>query len=493
MKDADQFSKRQKEVIELLLQGKGNKQIALALGISERTVEFHLKNVYDKLQVSSARGAILQLGKSTVLENTEKLGESTIEMDSESDDNVDKPISRRLTMKSLFSIIVSSLLVTLLVSRYERPNDTATPSAQSNLSVEITQGITLPVPHTRHTATRLLNGRILLVGGYSGADVSLVEVDLFNPMTGEISPAAPLHTPRHDHSATLLRDGRVLVVGGYNPQQQWLTDAEVYDPLKDTWTVVLPLYSHGVAHTATLLKDGRVLVVGGGIGGGVCTERAEIFDPKTNSWTEAPSLPAQRNGHTADLLNDGRVLIAAGVNPIGLTVGGDAFLYDPKANNWTVTAPMVTQRANAGSVQLKDGRILVAGGIAADGSPVWHMLANAEIYDPASNTWGAAASLSEARHAYVLTLLPNGQILAVGGTRDHDSNWSEGSFVREVEVYDPNANGWQIAGEIPQPGAFAAAALFHDGRLWVTGGYAGPYGMTILQDTWIITPIHTQP
>jgi N-acetylneuraminic acid mutarotase len=446
------------------------------------------------LVVSPARAAILQLGKSTVLETTKKPGESTIETGSEFNENDIKSIFRRISMKSLFSIIVSSLLVTLVFSHmYKSPNGTATLPSQSRLRVEITQGITLPVPHTRHTVTRLLNGRILLVGGYSGESGSLAEVDLFDPMNGSIIPVATLHTARHDHSATLLRDARVLVVGGYNPQQGWLADAEVYDPFTDTWTVVPPLYSHGVGHTATLLKDGRVLVVGGGISSGVCTERAEIFDPQTNSWIEAPSLPAQRNGHTANLFNDGRVLIAGGVNATGLTIGGDAFLYDPKANNWTVTTPMVKQRAYAGSVQLKDGRVLVAGGIAADGSSVWHMIANTEIYDPASNTWSATASLSDARYAYILSPLPDGQVLAVGGTRDHDSNWGESSFVREVEVYDPNANGWQTVGEIPQPGAFAAAALFHDGHLWVTGGYDGPSGQSISQATWIIAPIHSQP
>jgi N-acetylneuraminic acid mutarotase len=397
-------------------------------------------------------------------------------------------------MKSLFSLIVCSLLITVVSSlMYKSPIGSAMLSSQPKLTSTIAPGITLPVPRARHTTTRLLNGRILVVGGFSGENMSLTDVDLFNPMDGSITPVASLHTPRHDHTATLLRDGRVLVVGGYNPQQQWLTDAEVYDPANNTWAVIPPLYSHGTAHTATLLRDGRVLVVGGGIGSGVCTERAEIFDPQTNSWNEAPSLPAQRNGHTADLLNDGRVLIAGGVNAIGLTVGGDAFLYDPNANTWTVTAPMVTQRANAGSVQLKDGRVLVAGGIAADGSPVWHMIANAEIYDPASNTWAATASLSEARHAYILTLLPNGQVLAVGGARDYDGNWSESSFVREVEAYDPKANNWQTVGEIPQPGAFAAAAQFYDGRLWVTGGYASQAGTTILQATWIIAASHIQP
>jgi len=39
------LSRREEEVVDLLLQGKSNKQIALALHISERTVEFHLKNI----------------------------------------------------------------------------------------------------------------------------------------------------------------------------------------------------------------------------------------------------------------------------------------------------------------------------------------------------------------------------------------------------------------------------------------------------------------
>ncbi|HLO28007.1 MAG TPA: LuxR C-terminal-related transcriptional regulator [Anaerolineales bacterium] len=55
-----QFSSREKEVVELLLQGKSIKQIALVLGISERTAEYHLKNVYKKLQVNSRTAAVLR-------------------------------------------------------------------------------------------------------------------------------------------------------------------------------------------------------------------------------------------------------------------------------------------------------------------------------------------------------------------------------------------------------------------------------------------------
>jgi DNA-binding CsgD family transcriptional regulator len=60
-----QLSKREIEVLELVLQGNSNKQIALSLHITVRTVEFHLKNIYAKFQVSSRIELILKLGHAT--------------------------------------------------------------------------------------------------------------------------------------------------------------------------------------------------------------------------------------------------------------------------------------------------------------------------------------------------------------------------------------------------------------------------------------------
>jgi len=76
------LSKREGEVVQLLLQGKSNKQIAMALEIAETTVEFHLKNIYTKLQVNSRAEAILKLGKSMRL-IAENLGKTGVERESE--------------------------------------------------------------------------------------------------------------------------------------------------------------------------------------------------------------------------------------------------------------------------------------------------------------------------------------------------------------------------------------------------------------------------
>lgn len=116
MNDNGLFSEREKEVTELLLQGKSNKQIALALGISASTVEYHLKNVYKKLQVNSRIEAVLLLGKSIGSNITSNLGKSTVEMNGENAENSIQPISTwRNPMNKKFAIIGGSLLTTAVI------------------------------------------------------------------------------------------------------------------------------------------------------------------------------------------------------------------------------------------------------------------------------------------------------------------------------------------------------------------------------------------
>lgn len=73
----DIYSPREKDVIRLLMLGKSNKQIARALGISERTVEFHLNNIFEKTGVGSRVELILKLGESTGVSTSQPV-ESTV-------------------------------------------------------------------------------------------------------------------------------------------------------------------------------------------------------------------------------------------------------------------------------------------------------------------------------------------------------------------------------------------------------------------------------
>ena len=62
-------------------------------------------------------------------------------------------------------------------------------------------------PH--HTATLLLNGKVLITGG--GSD-SARSAELYEPVTGRFTRTGDMTTGRDGHSATLLPDGRVLIV-----------------------------------------------------------------------------------------------------------------------------------------------------------------------------------------------------------------------------------------------------------------------------------------
>lgn len=72
------LSARETEVVSQLLLGKSNKQIALALGITVRTVEFHLHNIYTIHAVQSRVELLLHLGRSTGRLPALGLGDSAV-------------------------------------------------------------------------------------------------------------------------------------------------------------------------------------------------------------------------------------------------------------------------------------------------------------------------------------------------------------------------------------------------------------------------------
>ena len=116
------LSNREWEVVKLLLQGKSNKLIASSLGISNRTVEFHLKNIYAKFQVRSRVELILKLGNATVWLETEKPGRSTVDGKGEVAENRDRLDSRMgwaTSFRDSVSIIGKELeMKSLLISKH---------------------------------------------------------------------------------------------------------------------------------------------------------------------------------------------------------------------------------------------------------------------------------------------------------------------------------------------------------------------------------------
>jgi DNA-binding CsgD family transcriptional regulator len=58
-----QFTAREQEILALVLKGDSNKEIAQALELTSRTVEYHLSKIYAKLGVASRIEAVIKLSE----------------------------------------------------------------------------------------------------------------------------------------------------------------------------------------------------------------------------------------------------------------------------------------------------------------------------------------------------------------------------------------------------------------------------------------------
>lgn len=64
MLNSQVLTRRETEVMGLVIQGDQNKGIARKLGISENTVESHLKHIYEKLNARSRiQAALIYVGR----------------------------------------------------------------------------------------------------------------------------------------------------------------------------------------------------------------------------------------------------------------------------------------------------------------------------------------------------------------------------------------------------------------------------------------------
>ena len=52
------LTSREQEILQQMVQGRIKKEIAVQVGVSIHTVNTHMRNIYDKLQVNTVNGAV---------------------------------------------------------------------------------------------------------------------------------------------------------------------------------------------------------------------------------------------------------------------------------------------------------------------------------------------------------------------------------------------------------------------------------------------------
>jgi galactose oxidase-like protein/Kelch motif protein len=309
-------------------------------------------------------------------------------------------------------------------------------------------------PRTGHTATLLLDGRVLVVGGgaaVAGAD-DRTSAELYDPATGRWASTGSMATPRIDSSATLLADGKVLVAGG-SGNTGTPTSAELYDPVTGTWSPTGSMVAPSESRTAVRLLDGKVLVVD-------TSGPSELYDPISGTWTATGKMVSGTAGPGATLLRDGKVLV--------VDTRGPSELYDPISRAWNATGKMITPTCACTATLLPDGNVLVAGGTKRPGGT--DLLATAELYDPLTGAWSATQGMVAARVGHAAVLLPDGKVLVAGGTGSEQPG-AGAPWLTSAELYDPGTGTWASTASMATPRGYGlSATLLADGKVLVAGG-----------------------
>jgi len=356
------------------------------------------------------------------------------------------------------------------------------PSPPGRVANTLSPTGSLQHPRASHTASLLADGTVLVAGGFAGSGFELrpySSTELFDPASGTFLPGPEMTMARSGHAAVTLGDGRILLVGGWSGSSGVTNTAEIYNPATRQFSRGGSMAAARGECTASLLQDGKVLVTGGVDHSEQALASAEIFDPRSNSFSSVASMSVPRSQHTATVLRDGSVLIIGGgsCDCPSRTVWRTAEVYDPSAGKFLPVASLSEARYKHTAVPLAEGKVLVAGG--SDTRDWRGLLSSAELYDPTSRSFDGLPSMKASRFKFphAAVCLQSGDVFIAGGAAFPELFRSkERTFVKAAERFDAARY-------------FASATLLGDGRVLVVGGYSqGASGFAATSRAWVYHP-----
>ncbi len=396
------ISERELSVLERLVDGSTNREIARDLDISPNTVKVHLRNIFTKLEVSSRTEAVtvaLQQGILSDLVGGDGTGKQVtegVEGVSEKEEKAGNEgvISSVLTLNRatrFWRILTITLVavIALLLGIVIRSglNSQGNQSENSNgLDEEIITEE--PIGDTNWLKARSLLGArgnmavatigldLYQIGGEVEAGIVSL-VDVFDTSNHEWRSAASKPTAVTEATAAVLF-GEIYVPGGQLADDNPTSVVEVYSPANDAWRQITPLPKPLAG--ALALSDGGLLYIFGGWDGQEFVADSYVYDPGIDEWQELPSMKSARAYAVgAALVN--KLFIVGGFDGTGEL--NSCEYYDIVEAGWFSCPPMEEARAGAGAAVLGNKLIFVLGG--ESDSPVL----NGEVYDVDNDSWQA--------------------------------------------------------------------------------------------------------
>ena len=237
-----------------------------------------------------------------------------------------------------------------------------------------------------------------------------------------------MHTPRWYPTVVALPDGRQVVMGGQVVKGVMATLSEVYNPANNTWTELPGLAEAktlGLYPRAILAPNGKIFVVKNG------SNKSAYMNVDTQTWTTVGKAPPAPGGGGMVMYDNGKILIFAVSSN-----ASDSYVIDLNAPNpaWRKVGSLQFRRKKFSTVVLPDGRVMAIGGSTDGQGDESHAVLTPEIWDPKTEVWSTVPNIAVARmyHSNAI-LLPSGQVLSAGGGRA--PGWTDH---QNAQLYSPD-------------------------------------------------------
>ena len=338
----------------------------------------------------------------------------------------------------------------------------------------------------------LADGRLLVAGGhYSNGNVA-------NAQTQAATFPSDVLTNNRGNGYVGLREVNIFnYKGNLNSNQTgyvWQTSANIVGQPVPT----LPAMNYRRWYpTNTTLSDGKVVVTSGqewaDAAGNSVQGPPEVYNPITNSWQvlngaarQLPLYPWMFLAPDGRVFNAGPNPDAKFLNPTAAAIGTTA------AGTWDGTTYNTRSglvREYGTAVMYAPGKVLILGGAASSG--ITNTTELIDLNTPGTAAFRTAAPMLFPRTHVNATILPDGSVLATGGSKAPTS--SDDAAVLHAELWRPPGKytpggTWTLLNEMSVPRLYhATAVLLPDATVLTAGGGEGA-GYTSHPDYQIFTP-----
>jgi hypothetical protein len=293
----------------------------------------------------------------------------------------------------------------------------------------------------------------------------LGDPQIWNPPSGTFTSSLS-STMLFCSGHAFLPDGRLLVTGGHIEDHHGLPDANIFDPVSQAWTSIPAMVRGRWYPTNTTLADGQILTLAGRDEASDVVEIPEVWTGTT--WRALSGAARELPYYPRTFVAPNGLVFYAG------ELQQSAYLDPNGAGQWLPAARSLYGRRDYGSaVMYGEGKVMIVGGSdPPDGLPT----NTAEIIDlnSSSPSWEYTGSMNHRRRQFNTTLLPDGQVLATGGTSAEGFSDPSGA-VHEAEVWNQQTGDWTVLASNRVNRVYhSTTLLLPDGRVLHTGSGDGP-------------------